>query len=91
MVKRSGQEFSIPRLPIFVYFVVIVSTSLPLIAKLITGIVTYNKWKHGDLPRCPTCQGPMKMRTAKRGQFSGQRFWGCYTFPVCRGKEHIGW
>lgn len=36
-------------------------------------------------PPCPTCGGPMVRRTAKRGQNAGQAFWGCSSFPRCRG------
>jgi len=36
-------------------------------------------------PHCPTCGGQMVMRTAKRGTNAGQRFWGCTSFPQCRG------
>jgi len=36
-------------------------------------------------PICPTCGKPMVMRTARRGQQTGSRFWGCSSFPACRG------
>lgn len=34
---------------------------------------------------CPLCQAPMQRRTAKRGTNAGKVFWGCSTFPACRG------
>jgi restriction system protein len=34
---------------------------------------------------CPTCGKPMVRRTAQRGSKAGDKFWGCSTFPVCRG------
>jgi hypothetical protein len=34
---------------------------------------------------CPTCGSPMKVRTARRGGSSGEKFFGCSTFPKCRG------
>ena len=33
---------------------------------------------------CDTCGAPMVVRTATRGPRSGEQFWGCSTFPVCR-------
>lgn len=40
-------------------------------------------------PLCPTCQSPMIQRTAKRGSKAGQSFWGCPSFPKCRGTRTI--
>ena len=39
----------------------------------------------GIPPKCPVCQSPMKLRTAKRGTNAGSQFWGCSRFPACRG------
>jgi restriction system protein len=36
-------------------------------------------------PACPRCGTAMIQRTAKKGQFAGQRFWGCGRYPKCRG------
>ncbi|HLF96462.1 MAG TPA: restriction endonuclease [Methylococcaceae bacterium] len=36
-------------------------------------------------PDCPKCGKPMVPRKAKQGQNAGQSFWGCSTFPACRG------
>jgi restriction system protein len=36
-------------------------------------------------PKCPICQGSMKLRTAKRGKNAGSQFWGCSRFPDCHG------
>jgi restriction system protein len=36
-------------------------------------------------PRCPCCGGAMVKRVAKRGANAGGAFWGCSTFPRCRG------
>jgi restriction system protein len=36
-------------------------------------------------PTCPQCGTAMIQRTAKRGQFEGQRFWGCGRYPKCTG------
>jgi restriction system protein len=38
---------------------------------------------------CPICRNPMVMRTAKRGNNVGSRFWGCSKFPACRGTRNM--
>ncbi len=35
-------------------------------------------------PVCPKCGVPMVERTAKRGKYQGQTFYGCPNFPRCR-------
>lgn len=43
---------------------------------------------------CPRCNSPMVLRTAARGSYAGQQFWGCSTYPKCwavvGAKEEIG-
>lgn len=34
---------------------------------------------------CPLCSSGMVKRTARNGSNSGSEFWGCSTFPKCRG------
>lgn len=41
--------------------------------------------KTNDMPACPRCGSPMIKRTAKSGSNVGNTFWGCSTFPACRG------
>jgi restriction system protein len=36
-------------------------------------------------PMCPQCGTAMIQRTAKKGQFAGQPFWGCGRYPKCKG------
>jgi hypothetical protein len=36
-------------------------------------------------PNCPKCGSAMVLRTAKSGANQGEKFWGCSTFPQCRG------
>lgn len=36
-------------------------------------------------PACPLCATPMVRRTAKRGANAGNQFWGCETYPSCKG------
>jgi len=38
-----------------------------------------------DSPICPKCGSAMKLRTAKKGKYAGQKFWGCSNFPGCHG------
>jgi len=35
--------------------------------------------------RCPKCGAGMVLRTASKGRGAGNEFWGCSTFPRCRG------
>jgi restriction system protein len=37
------------------------------------------------IPACPLCAKPMVKRTARRGRFAGSAFWGCSSYPACRG------
>ena len=34
---------------------------------------------------CPKCGAGMVLREAKRGSYVGNTFWGCSTYPKCRG------
>jgi hypothetical protein len=43
----------------------------------------------GMMPRCPQCDSEMKLRTAKRGKYSGNQFWGCSRYPKCNGLVNI--
>jgi len=36
-------------------------------------------------PTCPKCGAPMVKRKATKGKNEGSEFWGCSTFPKCRG------
>lgn len=36
-------------------------------------------------PACPDCGSEMVERTSKRGSGAGSKFWGCKTWPRCRG------
>ncbi len=38
---------------------------------------------------CPLCDNRMVLREAKRGQFSGKRFYGCSQFPACSGLRAV--
>jgi restriction system protein len=36
-------------------------------------------------PPCPVCGGSMVLRTAQKGSKAGSRFWGCSSYPACKG------
>ena len=36
-------------------------------------------------PRCPRCDKEMALRTARHGQRAGSNFWGCPSYPRCKG------
>ena len=36
-------------------------------------------------PACPQCGTAMIQRTAKKGRFEGEAFWGCKQYPKCKG------
>lgn len=40
-------------------------------------------------PRCPKCGSEMVLRTAKRGDNQGGKFWGCSRYPKCNGIINI--
>lgn len=40
-------------------------------------------------PACPKCGSTMVRRTARQGANAGGAFWGCATFPKCRGVRAI--
>lgn len=39
--------------------------------------------------RCPICGSPMMLRTSKKGDKTGEQFWGCSQFPKCRGTAQL--
>ena len=41
------------------------------------------------VPQCPTCDGPMVKRVARRGANAGRAFWGCADFPKCCGTRNL--
>lgn len=42
-----------------------------------------------DSLSCPKCGSDMVRRTAKRGTNTGEAFWGCQTYPTCRGVRPV--
>jgi restriction system protein len=37
-----------------------------------------------EVPRCPVCEQPMMLRTARQGKNVGAKFWGCSGYPECK-------
>ncbi len=63
--------------------------------KLLNGIKKLSDEKQSQLldialegdyttPTCPRCGVKMKLRAAKKGANSGNKFWGCVNYPKCR-------
>jgi hypothetical protein len=42
-----------------------------------------------DVPHCPSCNRKMVKRKARRGERAGEEFWGCSTYPTCRGTRPV--
>jgi restriction system protein len=40
-------------------------------------------------PACPQCSAPMSRRMARSGSNVGKEFWGCSTYPKCKGTRLI--
>ena len=45
--------------------------------------------KNQSIPLCPNCGSSMVKRTAKKGVNVGNQFWGCSTFPKCKGTQNL--
>lgn len=45
--------------------------------------------KINDIPMCPKCGAPMKLRTASTGENKGRQFYGCSRFPKCKGIRQV--
>jgi restriction system protein len=50
-----------------------------------TGNSTTSEAMEDKSAKCPHCDAPMLKRVAKQGQYQGKEFWGCTTYPKCRG------
>lgn len=50
---------------------------------------SYNATRSTAHPSCPICGSSMNLKTARRGSRAGSQFWGCSTFPACRGTKNI--
>ena len=52
-------------------------------------VVDTKKPQDESAPTCPKCNGSMVKRVSKNGKNAGQEFWGCESFPKCRGVVSI--
>jgi len=41
-------------------------------------------------PVCPKCGRELVKRIATKGQYAGQKFWGCANFPKCKFTKKVG-
>lgn len=41
-------------------------------------------WQKGETPFCPRCGSMMEIRNGRYGEF-----WGCMSYPRCRGSEGL--
>jgi restriction system protein len=54
-----------------------------------TGLTSQTALASAFEPACPLCRSAMVKRTARQGANAGNVFWGCSTFPKCRGLRAI--
>jgi hypothetical protein len=40
-------------------------------------------------PDCPLCGKPLVLRTARQGPRAGSQFWGCSSYPECKGTRKL--
>ena len=45
---------------------------------------TFNPEAEIVAPVCPKCGGKLVQKAATKGQYAGQKFWGCSNFPKCK-------
>jgi len=43
-----------------------------------------------NTPACPKCGGEMVKRAVKKGKNTGKEFWGCKSYPKCKGTIELG-
>ena len=51
-------------------------------------IAQIRKGQHNTY-KCPLCGGSLVLRTAKKGPYSGNQFYGCSNYPECRYTRNI--
>ena len=39
--------------------------------------------------KCPICASSMTLKTAERGPFKGNNFYGCNKYPRCKGLVNV--
>jgi hypothetical protein len=66
---------------------ILVGSSL-IVALILAGAATFADHKRRSMLAaiaCPKCGAPVRARTARRGRYSGQKFFGCSRYPDCNG------
>lgn len=58
--------------------------AMPVVNQVVNAAPTITESLTQANPLCPRCGNPMVLRTAKRGDNRGNRFWGCSGYPKCR-------
>ncbi|WP_441254145.1 NERD domain-containing protein [Aeromonas sp. A600556] len=58
--------------------------TMPVVNQVVNAAPTITESLTQANPLCPRCGNPMILRTAKRGDNRGNRFWGCSGYPKCR-------
>jgi predicted RNA-binding Zn-ribbon protein involved in translation (DUF1610 family) len=61
------------------------AATAPVPARVVEVPLPIEAVQTNELPRCPKCGSTMILRTAKSGANAGNKFWGCSTYPTCRG------
>ncbi|MGL4750690.1 MAG: topoisomerase DNA-binding C4 zinc finger domain-containing protein [Shewanella sp.] len=57
---------------------------MPVVNQVVNAAPTITESLTQANPLCPRCGNTMVLRTAKRGDNRGNRFWGCSGYPKCR-------
>lgn len=66
-----------------------VPKSMEASAGMVQGEGTPTRKSMVNNPQCPRCGADTVLRMAKSGPHAGQQFWGCSTYPKCRGSVSI--
>jgi restriction system protein len=73
----------------------------PRLAELVAGVRAEKQPAHAvpppptpvasppTKPSCPSCGTFMVLRTARKGRSAGSQFWGCPSYPGCRGTRPL--
>ncbi|MFQ1883652.1 NERD domain-containing protein [Aeromonas veronii] len=75
-LKARHSEVPRPRLSV---------ATMPVVNQVVNAAPTITESLTQANPLCPRCGNTMVLRTAKRGDNRGNRFWGCSSYPTCRG------
>ncbi|HHQ4663692.1 TPA: NERD domain-containing protein [Aeromonas veronii] len=77
VAQLKARHSEVPRPPLSV-------AAMPVVNQVVNAAPTITESLTQANPLCPRCGNPMVLRTAKRGDNRGNRFWGCSGYPKCR-------